>query len=98
MSMPLTRTVAVAATLAAGVVLLTPVGPASAQGTERQRLACMTDAMTLCANDVPNTRRIEACLRRNYASISAPCQGELDAARAAGGGSNATGGTVPYQR
>ncbi|AWB20802.1 hypothetical protein DA075_07645 [Methylobacterium currus] len=93
MSMPLTRTVA----LAAAVVLLGSVGRAGAQGsgqgsqqgTERQRLACMTDAMTLCASDVPNTRRIEACLRRNYASISPPCQGELDAARGAAGGSNA---------
>ncbi len=85
--MPLTRTIA----LTAAVVLLGPFGQAGAQGsgqgaqqgTERQRLACMTDAMTLCASDVPNTRRIEACLRRNYASISPPCQGELDAARAA---------------
>ena len=92
--MPLTRTVA----LAAAVMFLAPVGRASAQGTERQRLACMTDAMTLCASDVPNTRRIEACLRRNYASVSPPCQGELDAARAAAGGSDAAGGTAPYNR
>ncbi|GJD63394.1 hypothetical protein MPEAHAMD_3562 [Methylobacterium frigidaeris] len=92
--MPLTRTVA----LAAVIVLLSPVGRASAQGTERQRLACMTDAMTLCASDVPNTRRIEACLRRNYASVSPPCQGELDSARAAAGGPTATGGIVPYHR
>ncbi|AWN54648.1 hypothetical protein [Methylobacterium sp. 17Sr1-1] len=92
MSMPLTRTIA----LAAAVALLAPVGQASAQGTERQRLACMTDAMTLCANDVPNTRRIEACLRRNYASVSSPCQGELDAARA--GGSDAAGSAGPSRR
>ncbi|MET7243020.1 hypothetical protein ABZT49_06590 [Methylobacterium sp. EM32] len=94
MSMPLTRTIA----LAAAVALLAPVGRASAQGTERQRLACMTDAMTLCANDVPNTRRIEACLRRNYASVSPPCQGELDAARAAAGGPDAAGSAAPYRR
>ncbi|WP_203158474.1 hypothetical protein [Methylobacterium aquaticum] len=73
-----------AAALAGAVLLLAPTG-ASAQGTERQRLACMTDAMTLCAADVPNTRRIERCLRRNYASVSPPCQGELDAASAASG-------------
>ncbi len=84
--MPLTRAVA----LAGAVLLLAPAG-ASAQGTERQRMACMTDAMTLCAADVPNTRRIERCLRRNYASVSPPCQGELDAASAAASGRDAAG-------
>ena len=44
MSMPWTRAVS----LAGAALLLAPVG-ASAQGTERQRMACMTDAMTLCA-------------------------------------------------
>ena len=78
--MPLIR----AAALAGAALLLAPAG-ASAQGTERQRMACMTDAMTLCAADVPNTRRIERCLRRNYASVSPPCQGELDAASTASG-------------
>ncbi|WP_053080485.1 hypothetical protein [Methylobacterium variabile] len=79
--MSLTRAILTAA--AGTVALLAPAGPAGAQGTEQQRLACMTDAMTLCAGDVPNTRRIELCLRRNYARISTPCQGVLDAARTA---------------
>lgn len=78
--MPLIRAVTLAA--AAGTVMgLVPI-EASAQGTERQRLACMTDAMTLCSRDVPDSRRIERCLRRNYDRVSAPCQGELDAATA----------------
>ncbi len=88
--MPLTR----AAALAGAVLLLAPTGASaqgSTQGTERQRMACMTDAMTLCAADVPNARRIERCLRRNYASVSAPCQGELDAA------GTATPGGAPRQ-
>ncbi|MFH6786483.1 MULTISPECIES: hypothetical protein [Methylobacterium] len=80
MSMPLIRAVTLAAA-AGAIVSLVPV-EAGAQGTERQRLACMTDAMTLCSRDVPDTRRIERCLRRNYDRISAPCQGELDAASA----------------
>ncbi|WP_157064072.1 hypothetical protein [Methylobacterium tarhaniae] len=89
--MPLTRAVALAAA-AGAIALLVPAERANAQGTERQRLACMTDAMTLCAGDVPNTRRIESCLRRNYDRISPPCQGELDAAaRAAAAGPGAAG-------
>ncbi|KMO29125.1 hypothetical protein ACQVP2_29275 [Methylobacterium aquaticum] len=84
--MPWTRAVS----LAGAALLLAPVG-ASAQGTERQRMACMTDAMTLCAADVPNTRRIERCLRRNYASVSPACQGELDAASAAAADRDASG-------
>ncbi|WP_053220841.1 hypothetical protein [Methylobacterium indicum] len=81
MPMPLTRVLSLAAAVGAGAILMPAL--ANAQGTERQRLACMTDAMTLCSRDVPDTRRIERCLRRNYDRISAPCQGELDAANAA---------------
>lgn len=86
MSMPLIRAVTLAA--AAGAIVGLVPAEAGAQGTERQRLACMTDAMTLCSGDVPDTRRIERCLRRNYGRISPPCQGELDAA-AAGPGTTA---------
>ncbi len=87
--MPLIRAVTMAA--AAGAIVGLVPAEAGAQGTERQRLACMTDAMTLCSGDVPDTRRIERCLRRNYARVSAPCQGELDAASAAGASPDATG-------
>jgi len=91
--MPLIRAVTLAA--AAGIIVsLVPV-EAGAQGTERQRLACMTDAMTLCSRDVPDSRRIERCLRRNYDRISAPCQGELDAASAA---ANPEAGVPRYGR
>ncbi len=83
MWMPLTRAARLAAAVGAVAILMPAL--ANAQGTERQRLACMTDAMTLCSRDVPDTRRIERCLRRNYASVSPPCQGELDAASAASG-------------
>ncbi|OAS19388.1 hypothetical protein A5481_25160 [Methylobacterium platani] len=82
---------------AAGILACLVPAEAGAQGTERQRLACMTDAMTLCSRDVPDTRRIERCLRRNYARISAPCQGELDAAAGTAPSPDA-GGAVPSGR
>jgi hypothetical protein len=33
-------------------------------------MACMSDAMRLCAADIPSEARIESCLRRNYVRIS----------------------------
>jgi hypothetical protein len=94
MPMPWIRAAHMAAAVGAVAILMPAL--ANAQGTERQRLACMTDAMTLCSRDVPDTRRIERCLRRNYDRISAPCQSELDAA---GGAANPGGGAgAPYAR
>ncbi|MFE1601186.1 hypothetical protein [Methylobacterium sp. ID0610] len=48
--------------------------PAAAQGTQRERMACMSDAMTHCSSAVPDPDRIEVCLRRNYSRISSNCQ------------------------
>ncbi|MEH3144669.1 MAG: hypothetical protein PGN34_04840 [Methylobacterium frigidaeris] len=59
----------------AGLTMLLLAAPqASAQGTEQERMACMSDAMRMCTADIPNEARIEACLRRNYVRISTACQ------------------------
>ncbi len=45
-----------------------------AAGTEAQRQACTGDVFRLCSSDIPNVDRIVACLKRERAKLSAPCQ------------------------
>jgi hypothetical protein len=54
-------------------------GPASAQsqGTSEQRNACMGDAFRYCLSEIPNHKRIEACLRANRRSLSSACFHEI---------------------
>lgn len=73
MSKPNLRNVVVAPILG-GVLALSALLPAAAQGTATERMACMSDAMNYCGADIPNEGRIESCLRRNQARISAACQ------------------------
>ncbi|MGY2049952.1 hypothetical protein [Methylobacterium sp. JK268] len=75
--------------------LLLSGGAAGAQGTERERNACMGDAMTLCASAIPDEHRIETCLRRNSAQISAPCRVVLGPSEDAPGD---TTGSLPAPR
>jgi hypothetical protein len=56
----------------AGIALLS--APALAQGTARQRAACTRGAFRFCARDIPNVRRIEACMIRNFDRLSPRCQ------------------------
>ncbi len=49
-------------------------GSAFALGTPEQRKACTTDVYRLCAGEIPNTRAITACLRRQKASLSEACK------------------------
>jgi len=48
-------------------------GSAAAQGTPEQRRACTPDVYRLCAGEIPNTRAITACLRRQKSSLSPSC-------------------------
>jgi hypothetical protein len=48
-------------------------GSASALGSPEQRRACTPDVYRLCAGEIPNVKAIIACLRRQRASLSAPC-------------------------
>jgi hypothetical protein len=72
--MPKAMSVTKTLTGAAGAVLLLSTLPAAAQGTDRERSACMSDAMMLCASAIPDANRIEVCLRRNAAQISPACR------------------------
>jgi hypothetical protein len=57
----------------------TLAGPARAQsqGTSEQRNACMADAFRYCLSEIPNHKRIEACLRANRRNLSTACFREI---------------------
>ncbi|RVU20160.1 hypothetical protein [Methylobacterium oryzihabitans] len=82
---------AVWATGAGLAALLLPGAEVRAQGTEQERMACMSDAMRLCAADIPSEARIESCLRRNYVRISSACQVVLGPANTTAASLDATG-------
>jgi hypothetical protein len=50
--------------------------PAQAQSGPEQagQQACGSDAFSLCGDAIPDRGRIEACLRRSYSRVSAPCR------------------------
>ena len=62
---------------ALGLLVIANATPATAQGTVDQRLACMSDAFRLCAEFIPDSIRIEACLKANRRSLSRDCQREV---------------------
>ena len=41
-----------------------------AQGTSRQRSACMGDAFRFCSSAIPNVSRVTACMKSNYARLT----------------------------
>ncbi|MBB5048897.1 hypothetical protein HNR60_003668 [Rhodopseudomonas rhenobacensis] len=48
--------------------------PAFAQeGTEAQRDACMPDAFRLCSSAIPDSARVESCLRSAGPRLSSAC-------------------------
>ncbi len=59
--------------------LLLLAGAASAQGTEQERSACESDAFKFCSSDIPDIRKIEACLEVKLADLSPACQEEFKA-------------------
>jgi hypothetical protein len=53
-------------------------GGAAAQPDEQQNQgACMSDAMTVCGQFIPNRERVAGCLISNRHRISAPCRAQL---------------------
>jgi hypothetical protein len=56
------------------------VGPSEAE----QRAACMGDAIRLCAFEIPDRSRIQACLARHHGELSQRCLPVFDASAAAG--------------
>ena len=51
--------------------------PAAAQ-TAADRAACTPDVFRLCAEEIPNVRRIVACMRARRARLSGQCRPVFD--------------------
>jgi len=66
---------------AVGAIITLPLMAASAalasQGTLEQRRACRQDAMTFCRKDVPDVRKITACMERNLRRLSPACRAQF---------------------
>lgn len=61
-------------TLALATVCLA-LAPAAVRADEQQdRAACMSDAMTVCGQFIPDRERVGACLVSNRERISAACR------------------------
>ncbi|ABD07939.1 conserved hypothetical protein [Rhodopseudomonas palustris HaA2] len=63
----ITGVVALATLLGSGAAL------AQEQGTQAQREACMPDAFRLCSQFIPDSSRIEQCLRASGPRLSEAC-------------------------
>ena len=57
---------------------LLAAGPALAQGTAQQRIACGPDAYRLCASEFPSIPAITACMRRERANVSPACRDAMN--------------------
>lgn len=44
------------------------------RGTPEQRAACSPDAFRLCADDIPDPKKVENCLRQKKRKLSDPCR------------------------
>ena len=44
-----------------------------------QRMACMGDAVRLCAVDIPDRQRVRACMAAEHDQLSASCRVVFDA-------------------
>jgi hypothetical protein len=59
--------------LALFCLALVPVSAKAVEDDEGRR-ACMNDALTVCAQFIPDRERIASCLISNRERISAPCR------------------------
>ncbi|MGD0332922.1 MAG: hypothetical protein ABSA90_06645 [Xanthobacteraceae bacterium] len=51
------------------------LAPAAAKADDQQgQQACMTDAMTVCSQFIPDRQRVAGCLISNRQRISVPCR------------------------
>jgi hypothetical protein len=71
-------------TMPALVLLSLALAPAAARADDEQqgRKACMYDALTVCAQFIPDRARIAECLLANRQRISEPCRALIVPARA----------------
>jgi hypothetical protein len=64
----------ISSVLALALLCLALVPVAAKAEDEEGRRACMNDALTVCAQFIPDRDRIASCLISNRDRISAPCR------------------------
>jgi len=73
----MTRYLYLAIVLAALAAASASPVPAQAQeyrGTPEQQKACRPNVFKFCAGEIPDVRKITACLRRNISRLTPDCQ------------------------
>jgi hypothetical protein len=58
--------------------LVSIASTATAQGTPEQQAACIDDAFRFCAAQIPDAKRIEACLEGHKSRLTPACRGQFD--------------------
>jgi hypothetical protein len=66
------------AALALALLVLAAAMPALAETLE-ERLACTSDAQTLCADEIPDRERVYACLVKKVNDLSPVCKSIISA-------------------
>jgi len=63
------------------VLLMAGISAAAAQAgpTMQEKMACRSDAESLCAEHVGKPSEMNACLRENKAKLSVPCRKVVEA-------------------
>jgi hypothetical protein len=62
-------------TALSALVLVCAISSSSfAEGTADERADCMSDAMSICGQFIPDTKAITACMIKNKAKLSPACR------------------------
>jgi hypothetical protein len=59
------------------LALVATTAASHAAGTYEQRRACRADAMKFCRDQVPNVKRVTACMEKNIRKLSPPCRAQF---------------------
>lgn len=68
------RLAGIACAITLGFGAVTTARAKDIQYTAQQRMACMPDAMRLCAHEIPNVERIRTCMIVHQSSLSTGCR------------------------
>ena len=74
------ETTSLKSTTIALVLIIAGMAQASAtEPTMREKMACRTDAQTLCSEFIGKAPQMRACLEQNKAKLSTPCRQVVEA-------------------
>jgi hypothetical protein len=66
-------------TVLAFAIWASAMTPCAFAETDAERQACLNDATTHCADQIPDRDRVYQCLKQKVSLISAPCQKLINA-------------------